>query len=160
MTRRRTLGIWFYGVIFLAACLPLSYLALTVFRNIILLKKYYNSYPGVYNLYAVGLAVSAFVFLLLGLLTMSRKGHGLILGICVLLTLIGTSVRIWSAYSVYPCTVLISILGSAPVLLFFISTLCFFIRAKTKNQFACSEVRNTVMDRIPVEPVRFSWRDG
>lgn len=134
-TRRRTFGIWFYGIVFLIVGLLFSLSLFMVLREIITLKSAIDVYPTVYHLYAVGFAISAFVFLLLGMLTLSRKGRGPILAICSFLTLGAISIRIWCAYSIHPCTALISTFGSAPVVLFFTSTLCFFIRAKVKNQF-------------------------
>ena len=133
---RRTFGIWFYGIVFLISGLIGSIILVSLVRNIMVIAKVMGagSIPDSKIFLTAIFATMTFVFLLLGILTLSRKKRGLILAICSLLILWGILGKIWCAYFI-PLSHVISGPNSAFELVFLASTLFYFIRPKIKAQF-------------------------
>lgn len=132
----RTFGIWFYGIVFLISGLIGSMILVSLVRNVMVIGrvKGVGSIPAMKILLTAIFATATFVFLLSGVLTLSRKKRGLLLGICSLLTLWGIGGKICCAYFI-PLSHVISGPNSAFELVFLASALLFFIRPTIKDQF-------------------------
>ena len=143
---RRTFGIWFYGIVFLMSGLIGSIILVSLVRNIMVIAKVMGigRIPAS-KIFLTGIfATMTYVFLLLGILTLSHKKRGLILAVCSLLTLWGVLGKICCAYFI-PLSHVISGPNSAFELLFLASALLFFMRPKIKDQFRCAARQKSIL---------------